>query len=186
MLFLWNEIIVIEKEIKMPQITLKYRNKVVPVKYKDKVLQEYPISIGQAVTIGRNDSNDIVLKNSAVSGKHARIDSASNTFILTDLESTNGTFVNNERLTTRHGLRNNDVILIGKHELIFDRSDLEQKETAQDVYIHDDKTRHLDTTKYRELINNKTKGMEAGSSPSAVNQDEGRGILSKLLKKIFG
>lgn len=170
----------------MPYMTLRYKDKVVPVRFKDKVLQVYPISIGQTVTIGRNDSNDIVIDNRAVSGKHARIDSASSTFILTDLESTNGTFVNDERLTSRRGLKNNDVILIGKHELIFARSDLEQKPTVQDVYIHDDKTRHLDTAKYREVIN-KTKGTAADSSPSVatqVNQDEGGGILSKLFKKI--
>jgi pSer/pThr/pTyr-binding forkhead associated (FHA) protein len=169
----------------MPNITVKYKNKVLPVRFKDKVLNEYPVSVGRAVTIGRNDSNDIVLDNMAVSGKHARIDSVSSTFILTDLDSTNGTFVNDERLTSRHGLRNNDVISIGKHELIFDRSDLEQKPTVQDVYIHDDKTRHLDTAKYRES-KNKTKGTVAGSAPSGVNQDEGGGIVSKLVKKIFG
>ncbi len=92
----------------MPLITLKF---------KDKVLKEYPIQIGETLTIGRNDSNDIVVDNLAVSGSHARIDSVSATFIITDLESTNGTFVN-ERLISSHSLRNNDIILIGKHELL--------------------------------------------------------------------
>ena len=172
----------------MPHITMRYKGKVLPVRYRDKVLQVYPVNIGETVTIGRNDSNDIVIDNIAVSGKHAQIDSASSTFILTDLESTNGTFVNDERLTSRHGLRNNDIILIGKHELIFDRSDFEQKPTVEDVYIHDDKTRHFDTAKYQSLIN-KTKKTAAGSSPRAatkVNPDEGGGFFSRLLKKIFG
>lgn len=163
----------------MPHIT---------VKYKDKELQVHPINIGETLTIGRNDSNDIVIDNLAVSGTHARIDSVSATFIITDLESTNGTFVN-EELISAHGLRNNDVILIGKHELLFDRSDLEQKPTAQDGAIQDDKTRYLDTTEYRELIN-KTKGTAAaGISPGTaarVNPDEGEGFFSRLLKKISG
>jgi pSer/pThr/pTyr-binding forkhead associated (FHA) protein len=119
----------------MPLITLRY---------KGKVLQEYPINIGQTLTIGRNDSNDIFIDNLAVSGKHARIDSVSASFIITDLESTNGTFVN-EELIASHGLRNNDVILIGKHELLFDRSDLEKKATDQNEETPDDKTRHLET-----------------------------------------
>jgi pSer/pThr/pTyr-binding forkhead associated (FHA) protein len=183
-LFLRFEIIVIEKEIEMPQITLKYKNKILPVKYKNTVLQKYPVSIGQTVTIGRNDSNDIVIDNMAVSGAHARIDSIAATFILTDLESTNGTFVNDQLIST-HGLRNNDVILIGKHELIFDRSDLEQKATARGEDIQDDKTCVLDTTEYRELIN-QTKVTGTNTSPkdsSRTSSDKGGGFFSKIFKK---
>ena len=170
----------------MPQITLKYKNKILPVSYRNMVLQAYPISVGKTVTIGRNDSNDIVIDNMAVSGTHARIDSVSATFIVTDLESTNGTFVN-EELISSHGLRNNDVILIGKHELLFDRSDLEQKTTGQNEETPGDKTCHLDTAEYRELIN-KTTGKTAASSPKAaaqISRDESGGFFSRLLRKIF-
>ncbi len=162
----------------MPLITLKY---------KGKVLQEYLINIGQTLTIGRSDSNDIIIDNLAVSGAHARIDSVSASFIITDLESTNGTFVN-EELIASHGLRNNDIILIGKHELLFDRSDLEKKVTDQNEETPDDKTRHLDTAEYRELIN-KTTGKTAANSPKSAAQvipDDEWGFFSRLWKKIFG
>lgn len=162
----------------MPLITLRF---------KDKVLQEYPIKVGQTLTIGRNSSNDIVIDNLAVSGVHAKIDSVSATFIITDLESTNGTFVNKE-LISSHGLRNNDLILIGKHELLFDRSDMEKKVTDQSEETLDEKTRHLDTTEYRELIN-KTTGTTATSATKAIAQskiDDNGGFFSKLLRKIFG
>lgn len=162
----------------MPLLTLKF---------KDKVLQTYPINIGQTLTIGRNDSNDIVIDNLAVSGSHARIDSVSATFILTDLESTNGTFVNKE-LISSHGLRNNDIILIGKHELLFDRSDLEQKRTIQEQDILDDKTLHLDTAEYRELIEKAT-GHSSAPSPNGEpkkSQRKSGGFFSRLFKKIFG
>ncbi len=168
----------------MPHISLKYKGKILPVPYKNKVLQSYPVSIGQTVTIGRAASNDIVIDNMAVSGKHARIDSVSATFILTDLDSTNGTFVNEQSIST-HGLRNNDVILIGKHELLFDRSDLEQRPDSPDEDNLQDKTRHLDTAEYRELIN-KTKETATGASPDDATQvkaGKGRGFFSKLLKK---
>lgn len=167
----------------MPSITLKYKNKILPVQYKSLVLQKYPVSLGKTVTIGRHDSNDIAIDNMAVSGKHARIDTVATTFVLTDLESTNGTFVNEQPITT-HGLKNNDVILIGKHELIFDRSDLEQKSTAGDN-IQDEKTCLLDTAEYRDLID-RTKGTATNTSTdnsSQGNQDEGGGFLSKLFKK---
>lgn len=69
----------------MPVITLKYKNS---------VLDRYQIGIGQSLTIGRNESNDIVIDNLAVSSTHARIESVSASFIIKDLQSTNGTFVN--------------------------------------------------------------------------------------------
>ena len=166
----------------MPKITLKYKNKILPVRFKNMVLQAYPISVGKAITIGRNDSNDIVIDNMAVSGKHARIDSVAATFILTDLDSTNGTFVNDQLIST-HGLKNNDVIVIGKHELIFDRSDFAQKPTDRDVGTLDDKTCLLDTTEYKELINQITEPNTSPKSPSRASSNEEGGFFSKLFKK---
>lgn len=162
----------------MPHITLRYKNK---------ELQQYPINIGQTLTIGRNESNDIVIDNLSVSGTHARIDSVSATFIITDLESTNGTFVN-EELISSHGLRTHDVILIGKHELLFDRSDLEQKLSAPDEAVGDEKTRHLDTAQYKELINKTTGRAESPPPGTAVqgSRDEGGSWFTRFLKKIFG
>src|SRR5262249_36136756 len=41
-------------------------------------------------------------------------------YMIEDMESTNGTFVNRQRVT-RHALEDGDVILVGKHTLVFDR-----------------------------------------------------------------
>lgn len=157
------------------------------LKFKETVLQEYPIEIGQTLTIGRHPTNDIVIDNMAVSGEHARIDSVSATFIITDLESTNGTFVN-EALISSHGLKHNDTILIGKHELVFDRSDLDTQPDDQDEELADDKTRHLDTAEYRELMDKATGKTTPGvtKEKEPVRQEGGGGFLSKLLKSIFG
>lgn len=160
---------------------------VIIMKFKDTVLREYPIDGGQTFTIGRQESNDIIIDNIAVSASHARIDSVSATFILTDLASTNGTFVNDE-LISSHGLKHNDKILIGKHELVFDCADLEQKADA--IHDHDqtdDKTRILDTAEYHELIN-KMKGKEAPSSPIETRQpflQRCKSFFSRFFKKIF-
>jgi|GEM_PF-7050422 len=85
------------------------------LRYKDKVLQEYPIDTGQTLTIGRNNSHDIVIDNLAASGTHARTDSVSMTFTITDLESTNVTFFNKEFISSP-GLQNN--LNSGLHILI--------------------------------------------------------------------
>ncbi len=146
------------------------------------------MDIGQTITIGRNHSNEIVIDNMAVSGVHAQIESVSATFVVTDLESTNGTFVN-EKLVSSHGLKNNDVIVIGKHSLLFDRSDMEQRSSSMgEGGPEDTKTRYLDTTEYRDLINKATgqaqkQPQQEGEQTSQEGDD---GALSKLLKKIFG
>jgi pSer/pThr/pTyr-binding forkhead associated (FHA) protein len=59
--------------------------------------QRYPLRTG-ANKIGRRDSNDIVLPDPYVSGQHALIEIAGTSVRLTDLGSTNGTFIEGERL----------------------------------------------------------------------------------------
>lgn len=163
----------------MPVVILKFRNK---------VLRKYPIESGQTFTIGRQESNDIVIDNIAVSGTHARIDSVGTTFILTDLQSTNGTFVNDE-LISSHGLEHNDNIHIGKHELVFDSSDLKQKvAVTNNEDLTDDKTRIIDTAEYRELINKMTGKVTPPPSKTteqSILQKCGD-FFSKIFKNLFG
>ena len=71
----------------------------------------------ERITIGRNSHNDIVLNESVVSGEHAAIQLDGGASV-TDLNSTNGTYVNG-RLITKLPLLHNDVIKIGSHELRF-------------------------------------------------------------------
>jgi len=164
---------------------------VIILKYKDTVLDKFPLGIGQSITIGRNDANDIVIDNLAVSGTHARIDSVSASFIIKDLGSTNGTFVN-EKLVSSHGLRNDDAILVGKHTLIFDRSDIDQQLAGGEEEDLDEKTRYLDTAEYRDLID-KAKGETQSTDKSstfyddsAVSKDVSGGFFSRLWRRLFG
>ena len=104
----------------MAQLTLKF---------KELVLKEIPLE-GDSRTIGREPGNDVVVENLLVSGFHARIDLAGKDYILTDLQSKNGTFVNGERITSTK-LKNGDQILIGKHLLVFNLDSEEMKEAQQ-------------------------------------------------------
>jgi len=65
--------------------------------------------------IGRDVSNDIVANDSEVSRKHARIVLQAGGFVLEDLGSTNGTFVNGQRLMGPHVLRPGEVIMLGEN-----------------------------------------------------------------------
>ena len=80
-------------------------------------LSEYDLD-QETVTIGRKADNDIQIDNLAVSGKHAKILTILDDSFIEDLESTNGTFINGEKIN-KHALRNGEVIAIGKHELAF-------------------------------------------------------------------
>lgn len=123
---------------------------ILTLKFKDKKIRDYPIAVGQSFVIGRKTSNDIVIDNLAVSGSHAKVESVSTTFVLRDLDSTNGTFVNEKKISL-HNLRHRDVIFIGKHELVFDCSDLKKKSVVVEESLDDDKTRILDTNDFRKL-----------------------------------
>lgn len=69
-----------------------------------------------ALTIGSRPDSDLCLAAQGVSRAHARITSVGNDDILEDLDSTNGTLVNGERVT-RHILQNDDVIEIANVQI---------------------------------------------------------------------
>lgn len=73
---------------------------------------------GEQTTVGRHPSNDVVLAVDSISRFHARIDRRGEIFILQDLNSANGSFVNGERasqVTLHHG----DKVTFGNVEMEF-------------------------------------------------------------------
>lgn len=87
------------------------------LEFKDKSLGTHQFKKGASVTIGRREDNDVVINDQAVSGHHARIDSVGDRLVLIDLKSKNGTFVN-EQLISSHWLVHGDVVTIGGHALM--------------------------------------------------------------------
>jgi pSer/pThr/pTyr-binding forkhead associated (FHA) protein len=87
------------------------------IRLKGKAPVEVNLKLGD-VKIGRKAGCDIILEDPAVSGEHAIIRSVGTTATLIDLNSTNGTFVENKRVK-QHPLRNGETILIGGHTLIY-------------------------------------------------------------------
>jgi len=85
--------------------------------FNGETLHEYPLD-QETLTIGRKADNDIHIDNLAVSGKHAKILTILNDSFIEDLDSTNGTFINGEKVN-RHALQNGEIIAIGKHELAY-------------------------------------------------------------------
>jgi hypothetical protein len=71
------------------------------------------------ITIGRAANNDIVIPEQTVSSKHATITIQKGSFFLTDLGSTNGTFVNGSRIESKM-LKSGDLIKLGAAQCKFE------------------------------------------------------------------
>jgi pSer/pThr/pTyr-binding forkhead associated (FHA) protein len=121
------------------------------LKFKDATLQEIPMT-KSTLTIGRVGKNDIKIENLAVSRQHAKIVRDGDRYIIEDLNSLNGTFINEKRVM-KGILRNKDEILVGKHTLVFIDEEERPIEMRKDIDISlAEKTVILDTEKQRELV----------------------------------
>ena len=141
--------------------------------FKDNTIGTYRLEKGKSLTIGRKDSNDIPIENLAVSGHHAKIDAVGDGYLLTDLQSKNGSFVNKE-LVQSHWLKEGDSILIGKHTLIFAYGEDEEKPDAAAGTM--DQTMVMDTDKYRDML--AQAAPQADAAPA--KEKEAMGVLTYL------
>jgi pSer/pThr/pTyr-binding forkhead associated (FHA) protein len=73
---------------------------------------EFPLKVDKQIVIGRSHDLDVVLVEDMVSRKHAKILVSASTITIEDLGSTNGTFVNGEKVK-QASLKEGDRILIG-------------------------------------------------------------------------
>src|SRR3989442_5671670 len=74
--------------------------------------------VRERTTIGRRADNDICLPHLAVSGEHAVVVTILADSFLEDLQSTNGTLVN-DKPVAKHFLRDGDEIEIGRNKLVY-------------------------------------------------------------------
>jgi pSer/pThr/pTyr-binding forkhead associated (FHA) protein len=86
------------------------------LQFEDKVLKEVKVGV-RPITIGRTPDNDLQIDNLGVSTHHARIYPEEGKLVIEDLDSLNGTFLNNHRVE-KSPLEENDRILIGKHTIL--------------------------------------------------------------------
>jgi predicted component of type VI protein secretion system len=93
----------------MPRLLLKFENS---------ILREIPLG-NRPVTIGRAPDNDIPIDNLAVSNYHARVYREAGSLVVEDLNSLNGSFLNDIRVE-RAMVKDGDSISIGKHDILVD------------------------------------------------------------------
>jgi pSer/pThr/pTyr-binding forkhead associated (FHA) protein len=110
-----------DSTVVMRNPTVGFVEKTVMIKFEpallvtkgERVGQVFPLSKESAVSIGRAPTNDVAIKDVAMSGEHCRVRPEGGVWVVHDLESTNGTFVNEKRVT-RHALVEGDVIRVGE------------------------------------------------------------------------
>jgi predicted component of type VI protein secretion system len=82
------------------------------------------------IVIGRDDGVDVVINAAEVSRRHTRLYLEAGGYIIEDLGSTNGTFVNGQRLTTSLPLRSGDIIMLGEAAtLVYETSQFDPNAT---------------------------------------------------------
>jgi len=88
----------------------------IELRLKDKILKTYAFT-QDVIEIGRIPTADVFIDNTGVSRAHTRIEkSVGGPYVVKDLGSTNGTYVNDERIREKI-LENNDVIAINKFKM---------------------------------------------------------------------
>jgi general secretion pathway protein A len=82
-----------------------------------RTVQEITLTQGRII-VGRTPDNDLQIDSRFVSRHHCQITTSANSCVIEDLNSTNGIYVKSRRVR-RHYLNDGDVVLVGKHELIY-------------------------------------------------------------------
>ena len=108
----------------------------IKVKFGDKILKEIEIE-KPVVSIGRDVGCNVRIDNLAVSKNHAQILDLQGTYVIEDLDSTNGTLLNDKKVK-KETLNHGDIVTIGKHSL--------------EIHIR----QYSDTAMYQTGIGNKT------------------------------
>ena len=79
------------------------------------------------LTIGRDGANDIIIDHPLASRRHARLERDESGYLVRDLDSTNGTYVNGDRIEGVRSLHNLDRIWVADTEIIFNDPEATQK-----------------------------------------------------------
>ena len=127
----------------MPKLVLQFDGKVLK-----------NCGVEPMASIGRLPDNTVVIDNPGVSGHHACVFRDGDRFIVEDLASTNGTFVNDKRVR-RQAIQGGDVIRVGRHTLVFDQTAAtrpDPENCAARITSNPTDTVFLEGEKYKSLL----------------------------------
>jgi pSer/pThr/pTyr-binding forkhead associated (FHA) protein len=112
LVFLWRVVIVVAREsMRIPGASGSFS--LVLLGAADEPVRGFRLSRRRPVTIGRDSSNDIVLTDRSVSSHHAVIRQVGAEWVLSDLDSRNGTYVNGSLVRPESGVETGDIVQFG-------------------------------------------------------------------------
>jgi EmrB/QacA subfamily drug resistance transporter len=119
-------------------------------------------AVREDTVLGRDDSADIVLSDNTgqLSRRHVRISAAEREILVEDLDSTNGTFLNGERVHGKHPLASGDQIRIGASTLEF--------APAPDLELTGVHEAPSDLTRLRDVPSDRTRARDVPSDLTRV------------------
>ncbi|HEX4340444.1 MAG TPA: GGDEF domain-containing protein [Polyangiaceae bacterium] len=127
-------------------------------------------SVQSNVTVGRDGDSTLVLPDQGVSSRHAIIQDRGDSFVLVDLDSTNGTFVNGQRVSEAE-LRNGDKLGFGTTMVRFevqDEADRAYSEMIEELVHIDDLTGLYLRRRFDAELTARVTTAKAGAEPLAL------------------
>lgn len=131
----WNSAVVAEDQVGAHMLKIEKPQKPpLLCVTQDGLIEQEVVMDNERVLVGRSEHNDISLSSKFVSRHHALFVRSGEATFLIDLNSTNGVFVNSEKVTS-HFLVHDDVVSIGRHTIKFiDRNATEREEFDDDRF----------------------------------------------------
>ena len=111
--------------------------------------ETYTLEVGKIFRIGRHPDNDLPLRESQVSRWHSEVRQEEDHYKLMDLDSLNGTYVNDQRLKSTK-LSHGDVIQIGSHKLLWQDESAPQEDSDVNPFGEDDIVKSVDDLRFDE------------------------------------
>jgi predicted component of type VI protein secretion system len=117
------------------------------------------------LVVGREPKCDIQIDNLGISREHCAFSQRGEAYLIQDLNSSNGTYVNGKKIT-EHFLNNDDEIIIGKYKLVFKNTAQQPaKEQKEEAPVPDTlNTYVMDGPKIQQQLEK----MRSGKSPADV------------------
>ncbi|HQY30265.1 MAG TPA: FHA domain-containing protein [Thermomicrobiales bacterium] len=117
LIFLWRVLVVVQREAqsgvaggRLYGLGLLNGN--------DQVIRTFRLSRRKPNLIGRDATSDVVVRDSSVSNRHALVRFADGEWTVTDLESRNGTYLNDQIISNRAAIQEGDVLQLGAVRLV--------------------------------------------------------------------
>jgi len=148
------------------------------LKFEESTLKEVGVG-NNPVSVGRSPDNDLHVDNLAVSSHHARIYREGDNLVLEDLNSLNGTFLNNQRVSGKVNLKNGDKVLVGKHTILVEHTgflDAAPVTSAPKAAAPKlEETVMMDSKRRKELLEAALAAQVAAGGPAAAPKPAGAG-----------